>query len=101
MKYIDYIRNIDFSNTRYISVVSIVLIVILTILFVFIRRINSKKLKNHKVFERWVKLQKNCATRKTWPTAIIEADELLDDVLAAFPEILHIKISEAPFEARL
>lgn len=81
MKYIDYIRNIDYSNTRYVSVISIVLIVILTIMFVFIRRLNSKRLKNDKVFERWVKLQKNCATRKTWPTAIIEADELLDDVL--------------------
>lgn len=81
MKYIDYFRNMDYPNTRYIFITSLVLIVILTILFVFVRRLNSKKLKNDKVFERWIRLQKNCSTRKTWPTAIIEADQLLADVL--------------------
>lgn len=81
MKYVNYLRNFNFSNHRYVFITSIVLIVILTILLVFIRHLNSKKLKNDKVFERWVKLQKNCATRKTWPTAIIDADALLDDVL--------------------
>lgn len=81
MKYLNYFRNIDFTNHRYVFITSIVLIVILSTLLVFIHKINSRKLKNAKVFERWVKLQKNCATRKTWPTAIIEADALLDDVL--------------------
>ena len=32
---------------------------------------------------RWIELQKNCATRKTWPMAIIDADNLLDDALKA------------------
>lgn len=31
--------------------------------------------------ERWQALQRHCATRKTWPQAIIEADDLLSDVL--------------------
>lgn len=31
--------------------------------------------------ERWKALQKHCATRKTWPQAIIEADDLLEDAL--------------------
>lgn len=32
---------------------------------------------------RWKDLQKHCATRKTWPLAVIEADNLLDDALRA------------------
>lgn len=31
--------------------------------------------------QRWQDLQKHCASRKTWPQAISEADKLLDDVL--------------------
>ncbi len=34
-----------------------------------------------KFTERWIALQKHCASRKTWPQAIIEADELLDEAL--------------------
>lgn len=81
MKYVNYFRNLDNSNIRYVFIISVVLIVILSILLSSIRRLNSRKLKNDKILHRWVKLQKNCATRKTWPNAIIEADELLDDVL--------------------
>jgi hypothetical protein len=46
---------------------------------IFRRR--SRKVRTTKFTERWQALQKNCATRKTWPQAIIEADNLLDDVL--------------------
>jgi hypothetical protein len=31
--------------------------------------------------QKWLALQKNCATRKTWPAAIQEADVLLNDAL--------------------
>lgn len=31
--------------------------------------------------ERWKNLQHHCSSRKTWPQAIIEADDLLNDVL--------------------
>lgn len=31
--------------------------------------------------KRWIVVQKNCASRKTWPQAIIEADCLLDEAL--------------------
>ena len=41
----------------------------------------KRKLKVAEYTERWKELQKNCATRKTWPVAIAEADKLLDDVL--------------------
>lgn len=41
----------------------------------------KRKLKVEEYTERWKELQKNCASRKTWPVAIEEADKLLDDVL--------------------
>lgn len=41
----------------------------------------KKKFNVTEYTERWKALQVNCATRKTWPQAIIEADCLLDDAL--------------------
>ncbi|HVV26176.1 MAG TPA: hypothetical protein VHC21_04065 [Candidatus Saccharimonadales bacterium] len=46
---------------------------------IFRRR--PRKLKTKQFTARWQALQKHCATRKTWPQAIIEADNLLSDVL--------------------
>jgi hypothetical protein len=40
-----------------------------------------KKINVERCTERWKDLQHNCASRKTWPQAIIEADDLLNDVL--------------------
>jgi hypothetical protein len=40
------------------------------------RKLNPTKFK-----ESWQELQQNCANRKTWPQAIIEADDLLDQAL--------------------
>jgi len=40
-----------------------------------------KKLNVDKCTARWKELQGYCATRKTWPKAIIEADNLLSEVL--------------------
>lgn len=31
--------------------------------------------------DRWIELQKHCASRKTWPQAVIEADDLLAEAL--------------------
>jgi hypothetical protein len=44
-------------------------------------RRRPRKVKAKKYVGRWQALQKNCATRKTWPQAIIEADDLLNEVL--------------------
>lgn len=44
-------------------------------------RRRKRKLNTAKFAKRWKELQQNCATRKTWPQAIIEADNLLDDAL--------------------
>ncbi len=41
-----------------------------------------KRSMNTKHFtEKWQELQKHCASRKTWPQAIAEADKLLDEAL--------------------
>lgn len=40
-----------------------------------------KKLNPVKYAERWQELQKLCATRSTWPEAIIAADNLLSEAL--------------------
>lgn len=40
-----------------------------------------RKLKPQQFKERWIALQKYCGTRKTWPQAIIAADDLLDEAL--------------------
>jgi hypothetical protein len=47
--------------------------------FPFRRR--HKKLKVKHFTARWQELQKKCATRKTWPDALIEADALLHKAL--------------------
>lgn len=40
-----------------------------------------RKLKVKDFTQQWSELQKHCATRKTWPLAIIEADKLLEKAL--------------------
>jgi hypothetical protein len=40
-----------------------------------------KKINVEKFTERWKNLQQHCASRKTWPKAIIEADDLLHEAL--------------------
>jgi hypothetical protein len=46
-----------------------------------IRPFRRRKLNVAKFTERWQALQHNCANRKTWPQAIIEADDLLCEAL--------------------
>lgn len=41
----------------------------------------KRRLKTKHFTKRWKELQQNCATRKTWPDAIVQADKLLDEAL--------------------
>lgn len=45
------------------------------------RLLPRRKLNVTRYTERWKSLQSYCASRKTWPQAIIEADDLLCEVL--------------------
>lgn len=40
-----------------------------------------RKIKPKRFTGRWKELQKLCSSRKTWPQAIAEADDLLSDAL--------------------
>jgi hypothetical protein len=44
-------------------------------------RRRKKPLKVDHYTDRWKALQLHCANRRTWPQAIIEADDLLEDAL--------------------
>jgi hypothetical protein len=44
-------------------------------------RRRPKRLNVKQFTERWKALQRNCATRKTWPIALADADALLDKAL--------------------
>ena len=73
------------SHRRLIMIAATVAIVLLIIVFI-VRRISRAKTHRRTLDKvafnkRWKELQKNCATRKTWPKAIIAADDLLDDAL--------------------
>lgn len=41
----------------------------------------KNKIDVNDITQRWQILQKHCVTRKSWPLAIIEADDLLCEVL--------------------
>lgn len=41
----------------------------------------KRKINTAQYAERWDAIQKHCSARKTWPQAVIQADELLDDAL--------------------
>lgn len=40
-----------------------------------------KKINTTYCTEQWQSIQKNCADKQKWPTAVVEADRLLDEVL--------------------
>lgn len=65
----------------YIAAGAIALIVIVIIALAVRRNRKAHCLDVQACTERWKELQKQCVSRKTWPQAIIDADNLLDDVL--------------------
>lgn len=46
-----------------------------------VRRRKTSKFTDDYFANHWRALQKHCATRKTWPKALVAADDLLDDAL--------------------
>ena len=68
------------SNTADMYAIMGFLVILLVILLV-VRRYRAKHLNTAYFTERWKELQKHCRTRKTWPLAVIDADNLLDEAL--------------------
>ncbi len=69
------------SSTAYIIIIAGVILAVVSLGEVFRRK--PSKLPKAVYIERWRELQKNCADKKTWPLAIIDADNLLDKALRA------------------
>jgi len=69
------------NSTLYLIIIVVVILGVIS-LGEFLRR-KPKKLPTAFYKERWLELQKNCADKKTWPLAIIDADNLLDKALRA------------------
>ena len=66
-------------RTIYIAI-AVGILIILALLAIWRQR-HAPKLKPAHFAKRWQTLQKNCLSRKTWPLAIIDADNLLDEAL--------------------
>jgi len=71
-------------NVRIIVMIVIALLAIigLVVTSLVARRVRAQALQRK--FERqWLAVQRQCAKSETWPTAVIDADKLIDDVLRA------------------
>ena len=70
-------------NRHRLRVLAAILLILFLLMIViwFIRRRRAHTLDVDEFTQRWKDLQRNCMTRKTWPLAIIEADDLLDEAL--------------------
>lgn len=55
------------------------ILVLIALLFLLRRR--PRRLKTNYFQEKWRTLQKLCASKETWPQALIDADKLLDEAL--------------------
>lgn len=62
-----------------ITIAAAGLVVIAVAIFVLRRR--PRRLDTGRYQERWEKLQRNCADRRTWYVAVLDADKLLDEAL--------------------
>lgn len=63
------------------AVIALILVVLLIAGAVVYRNKRTVRINTKDFDKRWHDLQKNCAQRKTWPLAIIDADNLLADAL--------------------
>jgi hypothetical protein len=59
----------------------IVLVLLSTGAVLLFRRYHTPNLNKVHFKQEWQNLQKHCKTRKTWPLAVIDADNLLNDAL--------------------
>lgn len=62
-----------------VGIVAVALVV--ATIAIFILRKRPRKLNAVTNRQRWLELQKMCASKTTWPDAILQADEMLDETL--------------------
>jgi len=69
------------THTDIMLYVAMAVLVVILVVLLLLRRYRSRHLNNVYFAERWKDLQAHCKSRKTWPLAIIDADNLLDEAL--------------------
>lgn len=69
------------NGTIYLAIAVLGIVAVVTLAGLLRRR--TTKLNTAYYTERWRELQMHCADKKTWPLAIIDADNLLDKALRA------------------
>lgn len=74
------IANVTFNATKTVTLVIPAIVLLVTAVVLYIKRW-PKALKTQRFQQKWQALQKLCADSKTWPSAILSADSLLDEAL--------------------
>lgn len=62
-------------------IITLILIVVAVVGLLVLIRFLRRRTSPHKYMEKWQDLQRFCASKETWPLAIITADKLLDEAL--------------------
>lgn len=75
-----FIFGLSIERVALIGLSVLALIVAFVVLIIIGRRL-PRKLRRRSFLRQWRNLQKLCVTRKTWPEAIKQADDLLDSAL--------------------
>jgi hypothetical protein len=68
-------------NSTHIAYIAMAVLFVILIGLLFLRRYRAHHLNTAYFTDHWRDLQKYCKTRKTWPQAIIAADNLVDEAL--------------------
>jgi len=79
------LSNLDLMNHKRIIAGVVLGIVVLILLFIVVIKKTRKKNYNSPIsFQtRWQEVTKLCADKKSWPQAVVDADNLLDEALTA------------------
>ncbi len=67
------------SPEKIIFIISVFVVITSTLWLVYTRI--PKRLKHDKFYDKWKKIQNKCSNKDSWKDAIIEADNLVDEVL--------------------
>lgn len=62
-----------------VSVIVGLLVIVAVSLILYKKR--PRRVKSNQYHQHWKEIQKLCPNKETWAQAVVEADELLDDVL--------------------
>lgn len=79
------LESLDLMNhKRIIAGVTLGLILLIVLIVIIVKKTKKKSYNSPISFqERWKDVTKLCAAKKTWPQAVIDADNLLDEALTA------------------